>query len=190
MTTLVGVLGWPVSHSRSPAMHNAAFEELGLDWRYELLPVDEERFAPFVRELPARGFAGANVTIPHKLRALEIADEPSAVASATGAANTLRFEGGRIEADNTDVEGFLGALRERVPDAPEGMEALVLGAGGAARAVVYALLDAGAGRVSVWNRNPGRARELVQDLSQYGSHTPLAAVEAPALPRPDLLVNA
>src|SRR5919204_5281870 len=90
MTTLVGVLGWPVAHSRSPAMHNAAFEALGLDWRYELLPVEPERFESFVRELPVRGFAGANVTIPHKLRALALADRPSEIATATGAANGLR----------------------------------------------------------------------------------------------------
>jgi shikimate dehydrogenase len=87
----VGVLGWPVAHSRSPAMHNAAFEALGLDWRYELLPVEPERFEVFVRELPERGFVGANVTIPHKLRALALADRASDVARATGAANTLIF---------------------------------------------------------------------------------------------------
>jgi shikimate dehydrogenase len=190
MTTLVGILGWPVSHSRSPAMHNAAFEELGLDWRYQLLPVEPERFDSFVRELPARGFAGANVTIPHKLRALALADRPSAVARATGAANTLRFAEGAIEADNTDVAGFLAALRERAPAAPEGMDALVLGAGGAARAVVYALFEAGAGRVWVWNRTRKRARDLVQDFSQLRGEIPLEAVEQLPLPRADLLVNA
>src|SRR3954471_2589149 len=136
MTTLVGVLGWPVGHSRSPAMHNAAFEALGLDWRYEFLPVEPERFDSFVRELPARGFAGANVTIPHKLRALALADRASDVARATGAANTLSFTDAGIEAENTDVHGFRAALEERAPGAPEGVDAVVLGAGGAARAVV------------------------------------------------------
>jgi shikimate dehydrogenase len=190
MTKLVGVLGWPVAHSRSPAMHNAAFEELGLDWRYELLPVEPERFDSFVRELPGRGFVGANVTIPHKQRAYALADELSDVARATGAANTLRFAGGRIEAENTDVPGFLAALRERAPEAPEGMEAVVLGAGGAGRGVVYALLEAGAARVTVWNRDPKRARDLVQDLAQFRRGTWLEAASGPDLPAARLLVNA
>jgi shikimate dehydrogenase len=190
MTTLVGVLGWPVSHSRSPAMHNAAFAELGLDWRYELLPVEPERFGAFVRDLPGRGFAGANVTIPHKMRALALADRPSDVAAATGAANTLVFRDGAIEADNTDVEGFLAALRERAPGAPEGMDALVLGAGGAARGVVYALIEAGAACIYVWNRHRKRAEELVHDFSHLPAGMRLKAVEPPDMPSADLLVNA
>jgi shikimate dehydrogenase len=190
MTTLVGVLGWPVEHSRSPAMHNAAFAELGLDWRYEFLPVEPERFEPFVRGLPERGFVGANVTIPHKLRALEVADGATEVAAAVGAVNTLTFRGGAIEGHNTDVEGFLRALRERVPEAPASMEALVLGAGGAARAVVYALLKADAARVTVWNRHPERARSLVEALAQHAGQTALEAVPRPDSARMDLLVNA
>ena len=190
MTTLAGVLGWPVAHSRSPAMHNAAFEALGLDWRYELLAVEPERFEPFVREMPGRGFAGANVTIPHKLRALALADRASDVARATGAANTLTFTDTGIEAENTDVEGFLAALRERAPHAPAGMEALVLGAGGAARAVVYGLIQAGAARVSVWNRHPDRAVKLVQDLSRPGATTRLEAVVEADIPPAEVIVNA
>jgi shikimate dehydrogenase len=190
MTTLVGVLGWPVEHSRSPAMQNAAFEALGLDWRYELLPVEPERFDAFVRALPRRGFAGANVTIPHKLRALALADSASGVARATGAANTLTFSESGVAAENTDVAGFLAALRERAPDAPAGMDAIVLGAGGAARGVAYALLEAGAARVRVWNRHPKRARELVQDLSQIRAGNRLEALEQAPLPASDLLVNA
>jgi shikimate dehydrogenase len=190
MTTLVGVLGWPVSHSRSPAVHNAAFEALGLDWRYELLPVEPERFEAFVRDLPDRGFAGANVTIPHKLRALELADRASDVARETGAANTLAFTEAGIEADNTDVEGFLAALHERAPQAPAGMDALVLGAGGAGRAVAYALVQGGAARVSVWNRHPERAARLVHDLSQAAGGIPLEAVGEAEIPHADLIVNA
>jgi shikimate dehydrogenase len=189
MTVHVGVLGWPVAHSRSPAMHNAGFEELGLDWRYELLPVEPERFDEFVHALPARGFAGANVTIPHKLSALALADRASDVARTTGAANTLLFTESGIEAENTDVPGFLEALREQAPKAPEGMEAVVLGAGGAARAAVYALLVSGAARVSVWNRHPDRARILVQDLAQT-SQGRLEATEKPDVARAHLLVNA
>jgi shikimate dehydrogenase len=157
LTALAGVLGFPVAHSRSPVMQNAAFRALGLDWRYVKLPVPPERFEETVRALPASGYRGANVTIPHKLAALELADEASDAARAIGAANTLTFgEDGTIRADNTDAGGFLAALGEPV----RGRTALVLGAGGAARAVVWALLDAGAGEVSVWNRTPARAREL------------------------------
>jgi shikimate dehydrogenase len=183
-------LGHPVGHSRSPAMHNAAFRELGLEWTYEALDVEPERFAEVVRDLPSQGFVGANVTIPHKLRALEAADSASSVARAVGAANTLVFADGQIHAENTDVEGFLEALRERAPEAPAGTRALVLGAGGAARAVVYGLLQAGAARIEIWNRHPERARTLVSDLSKSAPGTPLAAVEHPRPAAADVLVNA
>jgi shikimate dehydrogenase len=186
----VAVLGHPVGHSRSPAMHNAAFRELGLDWSYEAIDVEPERFAAVVRELPAEGFAGANVTIPHKLAALEVADTASPVAQAVGAANTLVFDDGAVHAHNTDVEGTLAALRERAPEAPAGMRALVLGAGGAGRAVVFALLEGGAARVDVWNRTPGRAETLVSDLSHAATGTELTATRSPSLSRVDLLVNA
>jgi shikimate dehydrogenase len=161
LTALAGVLGFPVAHSRSPAMHNAAFEALGLDWHYVALPVPPERFRETVRALPASGYRGANVTIPHKLAALAVAGSATDAARAVGAANTLTFdEGGAIAADNTDAGGFLAALGE----SPRGQRALVLGAGGAARAVVFALLGAGAAEVSVWNRTPERARQMAADL--------------------------
>jgi shikimate dehydrogenase len=171
-------------------MHNAAFEALGIDWRYELLPVEPARLEAFVRELPARGFAGANVTIPHKVRALELADSATDVARAVGAANTLTFRGGTIDAHNTDVEGFLAALREHVPDAPAGMEATVLGAGGAARAVVYALLQAGAARIRVWNRHPERAGRLAGSFADLAQEGRLEALGSGFPPPGDLLVNA
>jgi shikimate dehydrogenase len=190
MTTRVALLGHPVGHSRSPAMHNAAFRALGLDWRYEALDVEPERFGEVVRGLPGSGFVGANVTIPHKLRALAAADEPSDVARAVGAANTLSFVQGRVRAENTDVEGFLAALRERIPAAPAGMRALVLGAGGAARAVVYALAGAGAEAVHVWNRHPERAAALVADMASRPTETALASATEPSLASIDLVVNA
>jgi shikimate dehydrogenase len=171
-------------------MHNAAFRELGLDWRYEAVDVAPERFAEVLRSLPGQGFVGANVTIPHKLRALEAADQPTEVARAVGAANTLAFEGGGVHADNTDVEGFLTALRERAPQAPAGMNALVLGAGGAARAVVFALLSAGTARVEVWNRHPERAEALVADLGPRAGRTVLQSEADPSVASIDLLVNA
>jgi shikimate dehydrogenase len=157
---LTAVTGSPVAHSRSPAMHNAAFRALGLDgWLYVRLPLAPERFAEAVRALPGSGYRGVNVTIPHKQAALELADRASSAASEIGAANTLTFEDG-IEADNTDAQGFLDALGEPVA----GRRALVLGAGGSARAVAWALREAGAGEVSVWNRTPERAAALAADL--------------------------
>jgi shikimate dehydrogenase len=176
LTTLAGVLGFPVRHSRSPAMMSAAFAELGLDWRYLALPVPPERFVETLRALPASGYRAANVTIPHKLAAHDISDELSDAARAIGAANTLTLhEDGRIAGDNTDAGGLLDALGEPPP-----ATALVLGAGGAARAVVWALADAGA-RVTVWNRTTRRAKALA---GEFG-------VEAAERPGPaELLVNA
>jgi shikimate dehydrogenase len=188
---LVAVLGHPIGHSRSPAMHNAAFRELGLDdWRYEAIDVEPARFDEVVRALAAQGYAGANVTIPHKLRALEVADSAGPVAQVVGAANTLVFRDGAVHADNTDAQGFLTALRERVPGAPRGMRALVLGAGGAGRAVAYALVDAGAAAVEVWNRHPQRAQDLVAHLAEAGKAGGLAATTAPRPDQMDVLVNA
>ena len=157
-------------------MHNAAFQELGLDWRYVKLPVAEEALAETVRALPASGYVGANVTIPHKEAALEVADHASDAARSIGATNTLTFEDDGIHADNTDAAGLLAAL----PRAPRGMNALVLGAGGAGRAVAWALREEGA-EVSVWNRTPERAAALAEDLG-------VASVEAPVAA--ELVVNA
>jgi len=160
--TRLGVVGWPVSHSRSPAIQNAALEAVGLsDWRYQLLPIPPECFAETVVALPGAGFRGVNVTIPHKETALALATDPTPRAGAIGAANTLVFgPGGRIAADNTDAPGLIAAL----PFSPAGRTALVLGAGGSARAVVWALVDAGAREVRVWNRTPERAVAIAADL--------------------------
>ncbi len=174
----LGVLGWPVAHSRSPAIHNAALAELGMDgWRYQRLPVPPRLFEETVRALGGSGFAGANVTIPHKHAALKISDRASEAARQIGAANTLTFaEDGTISAENTDAPGLIDALGR----SPAGSRALVLGAGGSARAVVWALREAGAAEVSVWNRTPERARQLARDLG----------VRAVGAPEPaDLLVN-
>ncbi|HEX8856492.1 MAG TPA: shikimate dehydrogenase [Thermoleophilaceae bacterium] len=174
---LAGVLGFPVAHSRSPQMHNAAFEALGLDWRYVRLPVSSELFDETVRALPGSGYGGANVTIPHKQAALALADERSDAAAAIGAANTLTFAEGGIRADNTDAGGLLDALGE----SPAGQRALVLGAGGAGRAAAYALREAGA-EVAVWNRTAERARALAADLD-------VDAVQTTEPAAFDLLVN-
>jgi shikimate dehydrogenase len=143
-------------------MHNAALAAVGLPgWRYQLLPVPPELFAETVSALPAAGFRGVNVTLPHKQAALALATSATARARAIGAANTLVFHaGGAVAADNTDAPALIDAL----PLDPRGATALVLGAGGGARAAVWALLDAGAHRVYVWNRTPERARALAQEL--------------------------
>ncbi len=157
----LGVLGWPVGHSRSPAIQNAALRTVGLDgWRYQLLPVPPELFAETVRALPGAGFRGANVTIPHKQAALAVADHATDAARAIGAANTLIFDEHGIEAENTDAPAVISAL----PFEPAGRTALVLGAGGSARAALWGLLHAGATDVRVWNRTPDRARALCAEL--------------------------
>jgi shikimate dehydrogenase len=141
-------------------MHTAALRALGLDdWRYQRLPIPPELFAETVPALERAGFRGVNVTIPHKEAALALAHDATGTARAVGAANTLTFAGGRIVADNTDVSGLLECL----PD-PTGMRALVLGAGGAGRAAVHALVSAGAADVMVWNRTPERAERLCAEL--------------------------
>jgi shikimate dehydrogenase len=143
-------------------MHNAALAAVGLPgWRYQRLPVPPAVLAETVRALPTAGFLGANVTIPHKEAALALADSAAPAARAIGAANTLSFgPDGAVHAENTDAPGFLAAL----PASPRGRRALVLGAGGSARAVVFALLDAGAAEVLVWNRTPERAQTLATAL--------------------------
>jgi len=159
-------------------MHNAALAAAGLDgWRYQLLPVVPELFAELVTALPGSGFRGANVTIPHKQAALALATDPTPRAREIGAANTLVFEGqATIVADNTDAPALIDAL----PFEIAGAQALVLGAGGSARAAVWALYDAGAAAVKVWNRTPERARRLCRELGG----TPVTRV-GPA----DVLVN-
>jgi len=182
----LAVLGHPVAHSLSPAMQTAALKEMGLagEWSYEAIDVQPDEFKRVVHGLPAGGFEGANVTIPHKHAALEIADDASDRARAIGAANTLSFGGGRIAAENTDAPGLIAAL----PDPPAGHRALVLGAGGAARAAAWALADAGAA-VWVWNRTHSKTERLAEELG-------VRPVEPEATHRPiqlnrfELVVNA
>ena len=171
MTTYLGVCGWPVAHSRSPAMHNAGLQAAGLeDWQYLALPLPPELFAETVRALPAAGFRGVNVTIPHKQAALALASTATDAARAIGAANTLTFErDGAILADNTDAPALIELVRGVLD--PAGRRALVLGAGGAARAAVWALVQAGA-QVELWNRTPSRAEALAAALGARYSADP------------------
>ncbi len=158
----LAVIGHPVAHSRSPDMQMAALAELGLagEWIYVALDVAPEDFEAEVAEMAVTGeYAGANVTVPHKEAALAMADEASDAARAIGAANTLTFTEGRIRADNTDAGGLLRSL----PRSFAGERALVLGAGGAARAAIWALADDDA-QVDVWNRTPERAATVAAEL--------------------------
>lgn len=174
----LGVFGWPVAHSRSPAMQTAALDALGLGhWTYGALPVPPERIDAALAALPGSGFAGANVTIPHKLEALRAAHVATPAAREIGAANTLTvLEDGTLEADNTDAPGLIDALDRDLT----GRTALVLGAGGSARACAWALREAGCSRVAVWNRTTARARELAADLGVDATDEAFAA---------DVLVN-
>lgn len=159
-TRFAGILGWPVGHSLSPAMHNAAFAALGLNWAYLAFPVAPGRVGAVVEGLAAAGCAGLNVTIPHKQEVMTACTAVSPAAAAIGAANTLIPDGdGGFRADNTDAEGFIRAIDEAAPLDLEGARVLVLGAGGASRAVVYALRARGAHPV-IANRTPERAEAL------------------------------
>jgi shikimate dehydrogenase len=157
----LAVLGHPVAHSRSPAMHMAALEEMGLSgaWTYESIDVAPSDFESRVRSLPGQDFAGVNVTLPHKVAALALADDASDAAREIGAANTLTFADGLISAENTDAR----AIAEALPMAVGGVRALVLGAGGSARAAIWALAQAGA-VVNVWNRTSEKARALAAGM--------------------------
>jgi shikimate dehydrogenase len=182
---LAGVLGWPISHSRSPRLHGFWLARHAIDGAYLPLPVRPERFEAAVRSLVDLGFAGANVTIPHKEAAFALCDEVSEVARRAGSVNTLLFREGRISGTSTDGFGFLESVREQAPGwhAAEG-PAVILGAGGAVRSVAAALLDAGCPRLTLVNRTPARAEAIARDLSG-----PVEVATAPPLAEAALLVN-
>jgi shikimate dehydrogenase len=196
-TQQVGLIGWPVEHSVSPAMQNAAFRALGLRWRYALLPTPPGRLEATLAMLSAQGYRGANLTIPHKQAVMAYLDEVSDAARAMGAVNTLTLRMGRLRGYNTDAAGFVGALRQAGFEPEEGARAVVVGAGGAARAVVYGLLQAGMGEVLVLNRTVTRCQALVSELRGLGAGSgglgalPLAAETLVESARAaELLVNA
>ena len=159
---VAGIIGWPVGHSRSPRLHGYWLERHGIDGAYIPLPIPPEHFREAVRGLMYAGFRGANVTIPHKLAAFEVCDAVDETARRAGAVNTLTFTDGRITGANTDGWGFLANLRSHGAD-PKAGPALLLGAGGAARAIASALLAENV-PVTIANRTPARAEQFVRDL--------------------------
>ncbi|MGY4303462.1 shikimate dehydrogenase [Bradyrhizobium sp. USDA 4369] len=181
------LIGWPAAHSRSPLIHHHWLHKLGIAGGYTIEAVPPEELADFVMHLHSRGFVGANVTIPHKERVLELT-EPDSRARAVGAANTLWYEHGILRATNTDVEGFVGNLDAAAPGWDRTDVALVLGSGGSARAVVFGLLERGIGRVHVINRTAARAQALAD---QFGPRVVAGGWEqvSALLPQAGLLVN-
>jgi shikimate dehydrogenase len=181
------LIGWPAAHSRSPLIHHYWLRKLGIEGGYNIEAVPPEGFAEFVLHLSAHGFVGANVTLPHKERALALS-EPDARARAVGAANTLWYQGEKLCSTNTDIEGFVGNLDAVAPGWDAAADALVLGAGGASRAVVFGLLERGIKRVHLANRTMERARALAD---QFGADVHPVAWQAigDLLPRAQLLVN-
>jgi len=186
----VGVIGWPVVHSLSPAIHNAAFADLGMRWTYVPLPVEPGRLPAALDGLLALGFAGANVTMPHKSEAAGLCDVLSEDATRLGAANTLVVEGAELHGHNTDTPGFDRFLRRDAGFDPEGRTALVFGAGGAARAVTLALASAGLASLVVALRDPSKDGELRRALEGFPTAVrTIRASDAPEVAA-DLVVNA
>lgn len=181
------LIGWPAAHSRSPLIHHYWLRKLGIEGGYNIEAVPPEGFAEFILHLSSHGFVGANVTIPHKERALALST-PDARAGAVGAANTLWYDGDRLCSTNTDVEGFVNNLDACAPGWDGANDALVLGAGGSSRAVVFGLLDRGIQHVHLVNRTIDRARALAD---QFGAAVHPVAWDAigDLLPRAGLLVN-
>ncbi len=195
-TKLAGVVGWPLEHTLSPAIHNAAYEALDVDWAYLPLPVGDEtaliRVMSAVKVLP---FVGLSVTMPYKETMLGLCDEVAALAEMAGAVNTVHVADGRLIGYNTDGRGLLESLSEEVGFEPQGKRAAILGAGGAAGAALVGLVLGEASSVTVVNRTLDRAQHLVERVSPRARGTELAAIaldgdaEA-AVAEADLIVNA
>ena len=185
-TRMAGIIGWPVGHSLSPAMHNAVYDAMGMNWRYVAFPVRPERIAEAVYGIRALNLAGVNVTIPHKETVMPHLDELTPAARAIGAVNTIIVEDDRMIGDNTDVRGVLEAL-DQAGVSLAGRQALILGAGGAARAAAWGLLTRHT-RVALLARTPVRGERLAEDMRRVVPGADVTVVEQ--APRSvDLLVN-
>src|SRR3954466_6406602 len=181
------LIGWPAAHSRSPLIHHSWLRKLGIEGGYTIESVPPEDVAEFITHLSHHGFVGANVTIPHKERAL-LLSVPDERAKAVGAANTLWYEGDTLYSTNTDIEGFLNNLDAAAPGWDAASDALVLGAGGASRAVVFGLIERGVRRVHLANRTAGRAEALADQFGAAVVPVPWEAI-GEVLPQAGLLAN-
>lgn len=191
-TKLAGLIGEPVAHSRSPALHNAAFAHLGLRARYELWPTPAHDLAARVESLRAEHILGANVTLPHKVAVLDLLDRVDPEAAVIGAVNTIiRAADGSLAGANTDAPAFLAALREEASYDPAGQAAVILGASGAARAAAVALVGAGVARLFVVNRTLAKAEDLLGDVLAAAAGDPLLyALASGDAELPDALAGA
>jgi shikimate dehydrogenase len=181
------LIGWPAAHSRSPLIHHHWLRTLGIAGGYSIESIPPEGFAEFVLNLSKHGYIGANITIPHKERVLTLTS-PDQRARAVGAANTLWYDRGTLRSTNTDIEGFIDNLDHAVPDWDGADEVLVLGAGGAARAVVFGLLERGIKRVHLANRTMARAQALADQFGNKVAPLDWPQIDA-VLPRAGMLVN-
>jgi shikimate dehydrogenase len=181
------LIGWPAAHSRSPLIHHHWLRALGIEGGYSIEAIPPEGLAEFVLHLSTHGFVGANVTIPHKERVLALST-PDERARAVGAANTLWYDGGELRSTNTDIEGFINNLDACAPGWDRVEEALVLGAGGASRAVVFGLLERGIKHVHLANRTLERARAVADQFGASVHPLPWEKI-GEILPRVGLLVN-
>jgi len=189
-TKVVGIVGWPVEHSLSPMIHNAAFHALDLDWVYVPLPVRPGDIDSALAGLRALGLSGANVTMPHKRDAMRACEELTEDARLTGAVNTLATGADGFAGHNTDVGGFQRFLERDAGFDAAGKRALLFGAGGAARAVVLALSRAGIESVTIAARDADRGRELADDIADWAPKLEVLAWESTKDVRSDLIVNA
>lgn len=181
------VIGWPISHSRSPLIHNFWMKQHSIDSLYEKLAVPPQDLAAFIHNLPQSDYLGCNVTIPHKEAAFRLVDIPADIAMHLEAANTVYLRNGKICATNTDGEGFIASLRQAFPAVNlHGAEVVVLGAGGSAKSVIAALLAEGVARISIVNRTVERIQALQQSFGPQLQHIHDAGEAVNAC---DLLVN-
>ncbi|MFF2886866.1 shikimate dehydrogenase [Paenibacillus sp. NPDC057967] len=167
-TVLYGVIGDPIRHSKSPIMMNRAFRETGINGAYAAFHITDDKLEDFIRGVRAMGIRGVNVTIPHKLRVMELLDEIHEGARAIGAVNTIVNDNGRLTGYNTDGIGYVRSLKEEAAPSIEGKRVVVIGAGGASRGIVYALLQEKPARITITNRTVQRAEELAASLEAGG----------------------
>lgn len=186
------VIGWPIEHSRSPLLHGYWLKYLKIPGSYEAVAIAPEKLETFIKLLPKSGFSGGNVTVPHKEAVFHLVDHRDEIAEVLGAVNTLWLEDGKVHGTNTDGYGFCANLDDFAPEWRQGKTAVILGAGGASRAIIYALGKAGYSNIHIINRTLARAEAIVEEFSPHldSNLHPHSWEDAPdLLGKADLLVN-